>query len=250
MRSYAIGDIHGHLDKLIEIHRRIDADRAETGDFDAPIVHLGDNPDRGPNVPGVLEFLIAGQKRNEPWIFIRGNHDRMMWLFLQDQPKLDPLRHDLHWLNANIGGRATLAAYGVDVSDGRDVNDIHAAARAAVPAHHLTFLTGLQNSLHRGRVFFCHAGVRPGVAFDAQVEDDLVWIRPEFLNDKRDHGALVVHGHTAIDKVTHAGNRLNIDTGAAYGRALSAVVIEGDDVFELTDQGRVQVHATPVDDYV
>ena len=73
------------------------------------------------------------------------------------------------------------------------------------------------------------------------VEDDLIWIREPFLSDTRDHGWLVVHGHTPVDAVTHYGNRVDIDTGAGHGRALSAVVIEGRDVWLLTKGGRVPV---------
>ena len=76
---------------------------------------------------------------------------------------------------------------------------------------------------------------------DAQAEDELLWIRRPFLDDPRDHGALVVHGHTPVDRVTHYGNRLNIDTGAGYGRTLSAVVIEGDRVWLLGPGGRQPV---------
>ena len=57
----------------------------------------------------------------------------------------------------------------------------------------------------------------------------------------RDHGALIVHGHTPVDEVTDYGNRLHIDTGAGYGKPMSAVVIEGRDVWQLTAKGRVAV---------
>ena len=72
-----------------------------------------------------------------------------------------------------------------------------------------------------------------------QAETDLVWIRAGFLEDNRDHGFLVVHGHTALDQATHYGNRLNIDSSAAYGGPLTAVVIEGRSVHHLTDAGRI-----------
>jgi serine/threonine protein phosphatase 1 len=52
------------------------------------------------------------------------------------------------------------------------------------------------------------------------------------------HGPLIVHGHTAIDAATHYGNRLNLDSSAAYGGPLSAVVIEGRDAALLTPGGR------------
>ena len=84
-----------------------------------------------------------------------------------------------------------------------------------------------------------HAGIRPGVDLQDQVEEDLVWIRQGFLNSRHDYGPLVVHGHTAIRTATHYGNRLNVDGGAAYGRPLCAVVIEKGMVHLLTDDGRV-----------
>mgnify|MGYP001766801930 CR=1 FL=1 len=92
-----------------------------------------------------------------------------------------------------------------------------------------------------GAVLFAHAGIRPGIDLHAQTEDDLLWIRREFLEDTRDHGALVVHGHTPVDAVTHYGNRVNIDTGAGYGDALSAIAIEDGNVWVLTAKGRVRV---------
>jgi serine/threonine protein phosphatase 1 len=48
----------------------------------------------------------------------------------------------------------------------------------------------------------------------------------------------VVHGHTALDAPTHYGNRVNIDSSAGYGGPLTAIVIEGRDVWVLEDQGR------------
>jgi serine/threonine protein phosphatase 1 len=81
------------------------------------------------------------------------------------------------------------------------------------------------------------------VPLDLQVEDDLIWIRGEFLDSTADHGALVVHGHTPVEAVEHHANRLNIDTGAGYGHPISAVVIEGHDVWQLTETGRMRVDA-------
>jgi serine/threonine protein phosphatase 1 len=111
----------------------------------------------------------------------------------------------------------------------------------AVPASHRAFLAGLPTLIQRGDVVFVHAGIRPGVPLDQQVEDDLTWIRDGFLTDPVSHGPLIVHGHTVVDAPTHYGNRVNIDSGAAYGGPLSSVVIEGRDVWHLTDAGRVKL---------
>ncbi|MDE3081218.1 MAG: serine/threonine protein phosphatase [Paracoccaceae bacterium] len=240
MRTYAIGDIHGHIGLLTEVHARIAADRARTGDATAPVVHLGDLVDRGPDSAGVIEYLRKGIEAGEPWIVLKGNHDRMFYSFLDDIRYHDPgLRSDLGWLHPRLGGAATLASYGIANPGDRPLAPVHQEALAAVPQAHRVFLETRPTWVRRGDVLFVHAGIRPGVPMQAQSEDDLVWIRQGFLDDPRDHGFLVVHGHTALDAPTHYGNRVNIDSSAAYGGPLTAVVIEGRDVFRLTEAGRV-----------
>lgn len=243
MRSYAIGDIHGHLELLRAQHALIAADRAAVGDATAPVVHLGDLVDRGPDSQGVIDYLAQGIAAGAPWQVLKGNHDRMFTRFLEDPLQPEPgLRSDLSWLHPRLGGSATLASYGVRAAADRPLAPVHAEALAAVPAAHRAFLDGRPTWLRHGAALFVHAGLRPGIAIEAQDETDLVWIRAGFLDDPRDHGALVVHGHTAIDRATHYGNRLNLDTGAAYGGPLSSVVIEGRDAWLLTPEGRVPLH--------
>lgn len=242
MHSYAIGDIHGHLDQLRRMHDWIAADMAQNGA--APIVHIGDLVDRGPDSNAVIEYLRAGIAAGQDWVVLKGNHDRLFTGFLRDQHYQDTgLRSDLSYLHPKIGGAATLTSYGVKNSADRPVAPVHAEAVAAVPQSHRDFLESRPISFARGEAFFAHAGIRPGVALSEQVEDDLIWIRREFLDDPRDHGPLIIHGHTAIDTPTHYGNRVNIDSSAAYGGPLSGIVIEGREVFQLTEAGRV--HLTP-----
>lgn len=236
MRIYAIGDIHGHLDLLRAAHRLIEADGGGT------IVHVGDLVDRGPDARGVIEYLMAGQAAGRPWVVLKGNHDRMFADFLRDPFTLDPgLSSKQLWLeHPGLGASATLNSYGVRVGL-RRVEDVHAEALAAVPPAHTTWLRSLPLWYLHPLALFVHAGVRPGIGIQDQAEDDLVWIRKGFLDDPRDHGALVVHGHTAIKRATHYGNRLNIDSSAAYGGPLSAVVLTRDGAHLLTDTGRVPV---------
>ena len=114
-----------------------------------------------------------------------------------------------------------------------------AEAKRAVPGAHVAYLASLPLYFLHPLALVVHAGVRPGVDLQDQAEEDLVWIRQDFLNSPLDHGPLVVHGHTAIQTATHYGNRLNVDGGAAYGRPLCAVVIERNGVHLLTDDGRI-----------
>ena len=240
MRTYAIGDIHGHLDQLRRVHDWILHDQATHGP--APVVHIGDLVDRGPESQGVVEFLRSGIASGQDWVVLKGNHDRMFTNYLRDLTYHDPrLRAEMSYLHPRIGGAATLASYGVINAADRPLAPVHAEAVAAVPLTHRAFLESRPTSYQRGDVIFVHAGLRPGIALRDQTEDDLVWIRHEFLDDPRDHGALIVHGHTAIDTPTQYGNRVNIDSSAAYGGPLSAVVLEGRSAHLLTATGRVDL---------
>jgi serine/threonine protein phosphatase 1 len=237
MHLYAIGDIHGHLGLLQAAHDLIVRDMARNGP--GPVVHVGDLVDRGPDSRGVIDYLIQGIDSGQDWVVLKGNHDRMFTRFLRDPHEPEPgLRADLSWLHPKLGGPTTLASYGVANAADRPIAKVHADATAAVPDAHIRFLTSLP-TLHKVRdLAFVHAGIRPGVRLEQQSETDLVWIRETFLSERSSFGPLVVHGHTAIDEATHYGNRLNLDSGAAYGGPLSAVVIEGREAALLTPNGR------------
>jgi serine/threonine protein phosphatase 1 len=197
--AYAIGDVHGHLDLLVAAHARIAADRRRTGS-EAPVVHLGDLVDRGPESAEVVEYLRMGPAAGPPWIALKGNHDLMFALFLRDAGARDPgLRRDLSWLHGKLGGGATLRSYGVEVG-GLPLSAVWAEATVRVPAAHRAFLDGLPLMHRTAHATFVHAGIRPGVPLDAQKETDLLWIREGFLDDPRDHGPLVVHGHTVVER--------------------------------------------------
>ena len=88
---------------------------------------------------------------------------------------------------------------------------------------------------------FVHAGIRPEIPLSTQTETDLLWIRQEFHDYPNDHEYLIVHGHTPVQNITHYGNRVNIDGGAAYGRELTPIVIDGADIFALGRDGRVRL---------
>lgn len=240
MQSYAIGDIHGQYDLMMRAFDRIETDRTREGAPDSPVVVLGDLCDRGPNSAGVITHLFDRQAAGDNLIVLKGNHDRMFSIFLDDPFGRDPrLRAEYTWMHPRLGGPETLASYGIREPANRPTAQVHAEALAAVPPAHRGWLAGLPLSFRRDAAIFVHAGIRPGVPLAAQTEDDLLWIRAPFLEDPRDHGALIVHGHTALDVPSHYGNRLNLDSSAGYGGPLSAAVIEGRQAWLLTDRGRV-----------
>lgn len=219
MRVYAIGDMHGRADLLARMRALIDADLAKSRPDEALVVLLGDYVDRGPNSKAVLESL-ATEPFPAPTVALLGNHEAMLLDFL-DRPEAGEA-----W--RRFGGIETVHSYGVDVADLRSARDLPGVAqrlRAAVPEHHLAFLRGARTSHAVGGFFFCHAGVRPGVPLDRQRDEDLLWIRDEFIGSSEPFGAIVVHGHTPEERPSMRGNAIGIDTGAYITGRLTCLVL-------------------------
>ncbi len=232
---YAIGDIHGQKTMLEDALARIEREAGR----DAEIVFLGDLVDRGPDSAGVIDLLQKGVAEGRNWTVLRGNHDRMYSCFMEELPRPDPyLLLGMDWFSERIGGRSTLASYGIATDETSRYFQVHAEAREAIPRVHVDFMAGLPGFHQAGALLFVHAGIRPGVALADQSEDDLCWIRHDFLDHTDPHPWLVVHGHTPQKAPVHEGNRVNLDSGAGYGRPITAAVFEGREVCVLEEKGR------------
>lgn len=221
MRLYAIGDVHGRFDLLTWMHTLIADELARDRPSDWRIIHLGDYVDRGPQSAQVLDFLAEATARDGRVIALMGNHDEGMLDFLADPADADLFVH--------YGGFDTAASYGVvlDVLTPEARADSHRRLLAAMPEEHPKFLRDLPRAVSFGDFFFCHAGVRPGVALDAQTPHDLVWIRREFLDHPGLFEKVVVHGHTPHDEPQVMANRIDVDTAAFDTGRLTALVVEG-----------------------
>ena len=216
---YAIGDIHGELEKLRSLHDRI-------SDFHNAIyptrphirIHLGDYVDRGPNSKGVLNFI---QSLEEDEVFdvinLKGNHETLMLRALRTSEKT-PLKH---WL-VN-GGDKTMASY--DTID-----------KTAIILKHITWIETLPTLFEdrARRLVFVHAGINPE-SYPEHDEAVHLWTRNAafFESETWENPALdnvtVIHGHTPTltdyPDISKDGRRINVDTGACYDGPLSAVVL-------------------------
>ncbi|MBI5898267.1 MAG: serine/threonine protein phosphatase [Rhodocyclales bacterium] len=224
---YAIGDIHGRLDLLDELHQRILDDAARRSAQGRLLIYLGDLVSRGPDSRGVVErvrnWLPAGFER----VVLRGNHEELLL-----RTHAGEFAAARHWLD--YGGIEAMASYGVEVSDAiiRDeagIGELCHRFAATLPLEQLEFLENLPLSHRAGDYYFVHGGVRPGVPLEEQNPRDLIWIRKTFLNSEADHGAVVVHGHSISRQPEPRHNRIGIDTGAYHSGVLTCLALDGAD---------------------
>jgi hypothetical protein len=172
----------------------------------------------------------SAYQRTKETIFLRGNHETFVHRFLSKPAVLDDWRL--------CGGLETLASYGLEPSI--NPNALERARLAKQLAMSMTkqdieFLESLDLSFSCGDFLFVHAGIRPGVPLRKQREEDLLWIREEFLSCEQRFEKFVVHGHTPVDATDIRSNRINIDTGAFATGRLTCIVIEGTSIVELID---------------
>jgi serine/threonine protein phosphatase 1 len=100
--------------------------------------------------------------------------------------------------------------------------------RSLIPGSHVEFFASLDLVHHEEDYLFVHAGLRPGVAPGEQKENDLIWIRNDFLNSDANFGKIVVHGHSVIDRPILGKNKIGIDTGAWRSDVLTCLMVDGE----------------------
>jgi serine/threonine protein phosphatase 1 len=226
-RVYAIGDIHGRYDLLCRLMFAIEEDTARRPAAQTRIVVLGDFIDRGPATAKVIAVLSA-LRESAGLIVLKGNHEAAL---------VDGVRGDRAALEAWIeyGGDETLRSFGASDEDiwPADTRMLISAVRKIIPERVIEWLSDLPLSHRAGSYLFVHAGIKPGVAFAKQRPDDLIWIRDEFIDSTADHGAIVVHGHTISERVCVLPNRIGVDTGAYRTGRLSAVGLEGGEIWTI-----------------
>jgi serine/threonine protein phosphatase 1 len=221
-RVYAIGDIHGRLDLFQQLLRQLKADVGSRASRSTRIVLLGDLIDRGPQSRQVLELAKLMQRNNQGRVVVLcGNHEDLLLASADGHADAQRL-----WMEC--GGDATLRSYGLDPVEFVKLSPEKRAftLQKHVGPDMLRWLAGLPTRWRNGDYFFCHAGVRPGVPLEQQKREDLLWIRHEFLESRRHHGAVVVHGHSEAGDVDVTSNRIGVDTGAYRSGELTAVGLQ------------------------
>jgi serine/threonine protein phosphatase 1 len=218
-RTFVIGDVHGCID---EMDRLLDAIRPTADDT---ICFLGDYVDRGPSPARVIDRLVRLRREGPACIFLRGNHEDMFLAFLGYPGRYGDA---FHW----NGGDATLASYGLEGVPGR-------LAAELLPAAHLEFLLSLQTHAYVGRFFCVHAGVRVTQPLESQDEEDLLWIREEFITAPHAFPYTVLFGHTPQREIRiDLPYKIGLDTGLVYGNRLSCLELSTRELWQIARNAR------------
>lgn len=229
VRIYAIGDIHGRADLLAPMLSQIEIDIALRPISRPIVVFLGDYIDRGPSSKAVLDLLTNNEFSFET-VFLKGNHEAFLIKFLDNSEILNDWRQ--------CGGLETLISFGIKPPINPAPHERAQLARSlgnALTTTHRRFLEALKLTFVCGDFVFVHAGLRPLAPIQNQEEDDLLWIRDDFLNWDKDFEKIVVHGHTPVREPDIRANRINIDTGAFATGRLTCMTIEGSEIATLVD---------------
>lgn len=195
-KIYAIGDIHGMYDKLIDALADIPEDAGK-------VVFLGDYIDRGYDSAKVVKLIRELQRKDpEKWNPLKGNHEDMMVASL-----LENVDHGMWIVN---GGVQTLESYSREEVDAND------DAR---------WMKNLPMTIETDNHVFVHAGFKPGIDWKLQPHNIIMWIR-NWWNEEYDFGKHVVYGHTPFENPRLLQFSSGIDTGACFGGKLTVATFD------------------------
>ena len=223
---YAVGDVHGRLDKLERLLERLPL-RPEDR-----FVFLGDYVDRGPDPRGVVDRLLR-LAAERPCVFLMGNHESM---FL----------HYLGWKGpAYFGADVFLANGGAETLISYDYFEREPPRPQAfrLPPEHEVFYEALRMHHVEGDYLFVHAGLGRalvrggdlGFALRRARPEELLWDRST-IDLPHDLGVTVVYGHTPRADFQVRWNppwSIGIDTGAVYGGPLTAIRLPDEVIFQV-----------------
>jgi serine/threonine protein phosphatase 1 len=218
MRTFAIGDIHGHQRALRGLLDRV---APQTGDR---LIFLGDYVDKGPNVKGVIDDLLSLGEVHDA-IFLRGNHDQMLIDAYRDPVKVS--------IWECLGGEDPLASYG---------RGSNSTLLGMVPAEHWAFLeTRCRNYFETPDFIFVHGGIRPQMAPSEEDPERLQWTTLS-LAERHLSGRTVICGHSAqrSGHITDLGHTICLDTNITAGGWLTCLSLDDFEYWQADSDGQTR----------
>ncbi|MCG9791841.1 metallophosphoesterase family protein [Flavobacterium algicola] len=220
MRTLVIGDIHGGLRALHQIIERADVQPDDT------LIFLGDYVDGWSQSPQVISFLIQLKTTNN-CVFIRGNHDELLLLWLKDG------KDNALWFEH--GGEATLTAY-EDVD--RVTKQLHIDFLLSLDDYHLdeknrlfvhagfTNMNGVKYEYFPKLFYWDRTLWETALALDTSIKpNDLLYPKRLTIYDE------IYIGHTPVTRINETvpiqrACIWNVDTGAAFKGPLTIMDVD------------------------
>ena len=236
MNIFAIGDIHGCLNELTLLHKKILTHDKFNAKEDL-LVYLGDYIDRGLNSKQVIDQIIKIKNTQIKTVMLMGNHEEMMIDFLFNKNN-----NIKNWLN--FGADQTFRSYDIEIvefiKDGFEdsvIQKLRASLLDKMDNSHINFFNNLELTFSIQKYLFVHAGIDPKKKLIDQNKKDYLWSRSiDFFNEDFKSEKIIVHGHTPEKDYVNFPYRINIDTGCYFSGKLSSVCLndENDDRLFIT----------------
>ena len=224
-RIYVIGDIHG-CPKEPEIMLKYLEEQEGLTQEDL-VIFLGDYIDRGPDSKAVIEIILDFKNKFPNTRFLKGNHEDMMLDFLG-------FGGNLGQAFLYNGGLETIQSYGISVFSPSS------EMAQTLPKEHFKFFCELESAVIVDKFLCVHAGLNPLKDIEKQQDDEILWIRDEFLNNIHAFEKTVVFGHTPHQEVfEHPPYKIGIDTGLVFGNKLSCVELTFGRILEVKRDSKV-----------
>lgn len=211
MKIYAISDIHGCYEELMELYEQLPINPEED-----MMVFCGDYIDRGPDSKKVIQQLIDWKEQYPHWVVLKGNHEHfLVESLVNNTGAYGNQAYDL-WMHN--GGEDTLRSY---LPEGLSDYERATIGRIEnfIPDEHKLFIATLPVYHETEDYIFVHGGLKPGKQPADMNEYDMMWIRDEFIDSDYDWGKKVIFGHTASRNLTPIiqDNKIGIDTAVCPG---------------------------------
>lgn len=218
-RTFVIGDLHGCPDEPEILLKHLEKEEGLVEED--LVVFLGDYIDRGPNSKAVIDLMLDFRSRFPNTRFLKGNHEDMLLDFLG-------FGGNLGQAFLYNGGLETIQSYGISVFAPPT------EMVSALPPEHFKFFRELESVLEINDFVCVHAGLNPAQAMTEQTDNDVYWIRDEFLNYPHSYEKTVVFGHTPHQEIfVHFPFKIGLDTGLVFGNKLSCLELTSGKVFQI-----------------
>ena len=245
MRTIVIGDVHGRRAQVRQLVEMLPRDPSTD-----TLVLLGDLIDRGEEVPGVVEDVVAlcrGAAASAPVIVLRGNHEQMLLDFIDGAGDM--------WLHEQVGSGESFRQY-----TGRElyealrggIGEARRAIARAVPPAHVEFFRHMPLYHEDDYAIYVHAGLMPDKHPRETHPRVLLWARDQHFY-KHYEGKPCVFGHTPTPLLPLLGrigrhgiyishSAIGIDTAYNHTTPLTCLVLPDFTLYQTYPDGRAETH--------